>query len=142
MSDDPTTDQQRWERGAESMEAVYGGVVPVPPAGNMDFADLMVTQLFGEVWSREELSIRDRRLLTMGVIAAIGGADTFVIQVRAGLANGEFTAGQVREMLIHLAPYAGYPRVAALLGPVESALWEATQQSAEEQDSDEQSPEE
>lgn len=134
------SDEELWEQGAETMEAVYGGVVPVPPAGNMEFADLMVRHLFGEVWAREELSIRDRRLLTMGVIAATGGADTFVIQVKAGLANGEFTADEIREMLIHLAPYAGYPRVASLIGPVETALWEAAQ-AREEQSSREQASE-
>lgn len=123
MSD--ATEQQRWERGAQTMAEVYGDVVPVPPPGNLDFADLMVRNLFGEVWSRKNLSIRDRRLLTMGAIAASGGADTFVIQVRAGLAKGEFTADQVREMLIHLVQYVGYPVAASLLGPVETALHEA-----------------
>ena len=123
MSDDGGG-PERWERGAEVMGRVYGEAVPVPPAGNMDFADLMVEHLFGDVWGREGLSIRDRRLITMGVIAATGGADTFVIQVRAALANGELTPDQVREILIHLAPYAGYPRVASLLGPVEVALAE------------------
>jgi 4-carboxymuconolactone decarboxylase len=125
MSDNEAlSDQERWEKGAEVMAEVYGSEVMVPPAGNLDFADLMVKHLFGEVWAREELSIRDRRLLTMGVIAAVGGADTFVIQVRAALTNGELTAAQVRELLIHLAPYAGYPRVASLIGPVEQALAE------------------
>ena len=61
----------------------------------------------------------------MGVIAALGEGDTFGIQVRSALKNEELTPTQCRELLIHLAPYAGYPRVAGLLGPVEKAIAEA-----------------
>ena len=77
-----------------------------------------------EVWTRPELSQRDRRLLCIGAIAALGERDTFAIQVRSALKNGELTAEQVRELLIHLAPYAGYPRVAGLVGEVERLVAE------------------
>jgi 4-carboxymuconolactone decarboxylase len=82
----------------------------------------MIEQLFGEVWTRPELSQRDRRLVTMGVIAALGEREPFCIQVKCAIKNGELTATQVREMLIHLAQYAGYPRVAGLLMAVEKTL--------------------
>ena len=64
----------RRDKGAAMMQKVYAEVVPVPPAGQSAFADLMLEQLFAEVWTREALSVRDRRLLTMGVIAAPGAA--------------------------------------------------------------------
>ena len=82
----------RRDKGAAMMQKVYAEVVPVPPAGQSAFADLMLEQLFAEVWTREALSVRDRRLLTMGVIAALGERTTWGIQVRAALANGELTA--------------------------------------------------
>ena len=119
------SDSTRRERGAEMMKRVYAGDVGVPPEGASAFADVMLEQLFGEVWTREALPIRDRRLLTMGVIAALGEKDTFKIQVKAALKNGELDASQVREVLIHLAQYAGYPRVAGLIGPTEQAIAEA-----------------
>jgi 4-carboxymuconolactone decarboxylase len=104
------------------MQKVYAGVVPVPPEGKSAFADLMLEQLFAEVWTREQLSIRDRRLLTMGVIAALGEPAIWGIQVQAALANGELTAEQAREALVHLAQYAGYPRASGLLRATEEAI--------------------
>lgn len=115
-------DQTRRQRGIEMFNKVYCGDIPVAPEGVMPFQDLMIEQLFAETWSREALSIRDRRLVTMGIIAALGEADTFCIQVRSAVKNGELTAEQVREMVIHIAQYAGYPRAAGLLLTVEETL--------------------
>ena len=109
-------------KGAAMMRKVYADIVPAPPEGQSAFGDLMLEQLFAEVWTREALSVRDRRLLTMGVIAALGEQTTWGIQVRAALANGELTAEQARETLIHLAQYAGYPRVSSLLRVTEEAI--------------------
>jgi 4-carboxymuconolactone decarboxylase len=116
------SESERRERGVAMMREVYAGDVAVPPAGAMAFADLMLEQLFAEVWTRPELSVRDRRLVTMGVIAALGEKDTFAIQVKAAVKNGELSPAQVREVLIHVAQYAGYPRAAGLLGPTEQTL--------------------
>jgi 4-carboxymuconolactone decarboxylase len=118
------SDSERRERGLAKFNEVYCGDLPAPPAGAMAFFDVMLEQLFGEVWTRPALSLRDRRLVTMGVIAALGERDTFAIQVRSALKNGELTPDQLREMLIHLAPYAGYPRTAGLVGEVEKVIAE------------------
>ncbi len=118
-------DATRRERGAAMMTKVYAGDVAVPPEGASAFADLMLEQLFAEVWTREALPIRDRRLLIMGVIAALGESTTWKIQVKSAIKNGELSPEQVREALIHLAQYAGYPRAAGLLGATEEAIREA-----------------
>ncbi len=116
------TDDERFQKGIDKFNEVYCGDVPAPPRGAMAFFDNMIQQLFAEVWTRPQLSQRDRRLLTMGAIAALGEPDTYAIQVRAAVKNGELDAEQVRETLVHLAQYAGYPRVAGLLGKVEQTL--------------------
>ena len=113
---------ERRERGAEMMKKVYAGDVVVPPEGASPFGDLMLEQLFAEVWTRPALSIRDRRLLIMGVIAGMGESMTWSIQARAALKNGELTPEQLREALIHLAQYAGYPRAAGLLAVTEQTI--------------------
>jgi len=115
-------DSERRKRGIKMFNEVYCGDLPVMDEGQMPFFDLMIEQLFGEVWSREALSVRDRRLVIMGIIAAQGESNTFCIQVQSAVKNGELTAAQVREMVIHIAQYAGYPRAAGLLGPVEQTL--------------------
>ncbi len=115
-------DDDRFQRGAEMLKKVYAGDVAVPPKGAMAFADLMLESLFAEVWTREELSIRDRRLILLGVIGALGEKDTFAIQAKASLKRGELTPEQLREVLIMLANYAGYPRAAGLIGVVEQQI--------------------
>lgn len=119
------SDKERRERGLAKFNEVYCGDLPAPPPGAIDFFDLMVEQLFAEVWTRPQLSQRDRRLLIMGAIAALGERDTFGIQVRSALKNGELTPEQAREALIQLTQYVGYPRAAGLLGVVEKAIQEA-----------------
>jgi len=75
------------------------------------------------VWDRDEvLDIRSRRLLIMGVIAARGQVDTWKIQARAALKRRELTPEELRETLIMLAPYAGYPNVADLIVPCEQVI--------------------
>ena len=44
------------------LKEVYAGDVVVPPPG-MPFVDVMLEQLFAEVWTRDILEIRDRRLV-------------------------------------------------------------------------------
>ena len=115
-------DPERRKRGVEMMAKVYAGDVAVPPEGASAFADLMLEQLFAEVWTREALPIRDRRLLIMGIIAEKGESMTFQIQAKAALKNGELTPAQLREVLIQVAQYAGYPRAAGLIGSVEQTI--------------------
>ena len=117
-----STEGSAFERGAAMMRRVYGDAIPVPPEGAMAFTDVMVRSLFAEVWDRDILSIRDRRLLLMGAIAAYGATEVWGLQVRAALDNGELTPEELRETLVILAPYAGYPLVAPLVGACEEAI--------------------
>ena len=104
------------------LRRVYAGDVVEVPEGAMPFNDVMLRSLFAEVWDREVLDIRSRRLLIMGVIAANGQVDTWKIQARAALRRRELTPDELRETLIMLAPYAGYPNVAAILLPTEEVI--------------------
>ena len=115
---------ERRARGLEMMKKVYAGDVPVPPEGASPFADIMLEQVFAEVWTRAALSVRDRRLLIMGVIACMGESMTWGIQAKAALKNGELTPEQLREALIQLAQYAGYPRAAGLMAVTEQTIAE------------------
>ena len=72
--------------------------------------------------TREALSIGERRLVLLGVIGALGERDTFGIQAKAALKRGELTPEQLREVVITLANYAGYPRAAGLIGVVEQQI--------------------
>lgn len=115
--------RSQYQIGADMMRKVYAGDVVDLPEGTMAFNDVMQRSLFAEVWTREEqLDVRSRRLLIMGVIAAAGQVDTWKIQARAALRNRELTPDELRETLVMLAPYAGYPNVAPLIVPCEEVI--------------------
>jgi 4-carboxymuconolactone decarboxylase len=61
-------------------------------------------------------------MLLMGVIAAQGQVDTWKIQARAALKRRELTPDELRETLVMLAPYAGYPNIAGLVVPCEEVI--------------------
>ena len=111
-----------WERGREKLREVYAGDVVDLPEGTIPFNDVMLRTLFAEVWGRDVLDVRSRRLLLMGVIAAAGQVDTWKIQARAALRRRELTPDELRETLIVLAPYAGYPNVAGLVAECEGVI--------------------
>ena len=121
---------ERWRIGAELIADVYQGMVPAIQPGLVEFSDIMVRDLFGGVWTREQLGIGQRRLIVMGVVAAIGGPDTWKLQCKSALKRGELTEEQVREVLIQATPYVGYPRAAELLGATEEAINECRSEAA------------
>ncbi|HVB90959.1 MAG TPA: carboxymuconolactone decarboxylase family protein [Acidimicrobiales bacterium] len=94
--------------GIAKMEEVYGFSVD-PDTLPGAYAAMTVDHLFGSVWTREALGIRDRRLLTMGVLAALGKTDLLDIQFSSALERDEVTPEQVREIVVHLTHYIGWP---------------------------------
>lgn len=114
--------ESAYERGQAKMAEIYAGEITPMPEGTMAFVDVMNRTLFAEVWDRDVLSVRDRRLLLMGVLAARGTADTWKIHATAALRNDELTADELRETLVLLAPYAGYPLVSPLIPATEAAI--------------------
>jgi len=117
-------DAERRALGEETIKEVYAGDVVVPPEGYA-FTDVMLKQVFAELWTRDTLSMRDKRILLLGIIAEKGEPATFKIQMKASLKRGEINADEAREFLLFIAQYAGYPRAASLVGPVEEAIAEA-----------------
>jgi 4-carboxymuconolactone decarboxylase len=116
----------RRERGEEMFNTVYGGIVPMPEDKENPFISNTLEHLFAEVWSRNVLSVKERRLLAIGAIAALGESATFEIQMRAALAKGELTKEQVKEVLVFIVYYIGYPRTSGLVGALKRALADAT----------------
>jgi 4-carboxymuconolactone decarboxylase len=122
-------DKERRALGEQVIADVYAGDVVVPPEGYA-FTDVMLKQLFAEVWTRDTLSMRDKRILLLGIIAEKGEPTTFKIQVKASLKRGEINADEARELLLFIAQYAGYPRAASMLAPLEEAIGEFEKEGA------------
>lgn len=95
-------------RGMAKMQEVYGfSVDPDDLPGG--YAAATVDHLFGAVWTRPALGVRDRRLLTIGALAALGQPDLLDIQFQSALDRDELDEEQVREVVLHLTHYVGWP---------------------------------
>jgi 4-carboxymuconolactone decarboxylase len=109
-------------RGLEKMEQVYGFEMS---DGDGDFFGYTADHLFADIWCRPGLSDRDRRLLLIGLLAGTGQADVLGIQVPAAHANGELDDEALREIVIFLCHYAGWPVGARLNSLVEETIAKA-----------------
>ena len=112
-------------RGLEKMEEVYGFEMS---DGDGDFFRYTADHLFADIWSRPGLSDRDRRLLLIGLLSGTGAHDVLTIQVPAALASGDLDEAALREIVIFLCHYAGWPNGARLNSLVEETI--ATAQKA------------
>jgi 4-carboxymuconolactone decarboxylase len=83
-----------------------------------------VDQLFAEVWARPYLTLRDRRLATIGATTMLGRADLLETQLRGALAAGELTDHQLRELALHMHYYAGWGNGTHLMHIAEKLIGE------------------
>lgn len=70
--------------------------------------------VFGQVWNRPELSVRDRRFVTIVCVSAAVDVPAMDAHVYAALASGDLTVDQLNEFTLHFAVYCGWPRASQL----------------------------
>ena len=73
-----------------------------------DFEDLVTRYCFASVWGREELPRDIRSMLTIAMLVAMGRSHEIRVHVMGAVNNG-VTRDQIREIMIHAAPYCGIP---------------------------------
>ncbi|WP_102141524.1 carboxymuconolactone decarboxylase family protein [Mycobacterium hubeiense] len=103
-------------KGLAKMNEVYAWEMP-----NIEgdaYFDLTVDHLFGSIWTRPGLSMRDKRIMTLSVVTALGLQDLSEVQVNAALENGELTEDELKEMAVFLTHYVGFPLGSGLNGVV------------------------
>lgn len=95
------------EAAAEAARAatVEAAVAPTAPA----LADLTNRVLFGDLWQRPDLAPRDRSLVTLAALIAIGQPEQLPFHANRAMDNG-LTRDEAAEVPAHLAFYAGWPR--------------------------------
>jgi 4-carboxymuconolactone decarboxylase len=64
--------------------------------------------LFGDIWSRPELSARDRSLITVAALITNGSTEQLNGHLARARENG-LTDEELKEAIVHLAFYAGWP---------------------------------
>ena len=104
---------KRFEQGMATRRAVLGDAhVDRAEASSTPFdkpfQDLITEAAWGHVWSRPTLTRRERSIVTIALLAALGQDDEVAMHVRA-TANTGASREDIREALLHVAIYAGVP---------------------------------
>ena len=73
------------------------------------FQDLITEAAWGHVWSRGTLTLRERSMLTIALLAGLGNDHELALHLRATRNTGA-SEEDVMEALLHVAVYAGVPR--------------------------------
>jgi 4-carboxymuconolactone decarboxylase len=107
-------------RGLETMRRVSDWADAGDGSGDL-FA-MTVEHLFADVWSRDVLSLRDRRLLLLGLLVGQGMDEEVGVQLDVLLRTGELTPDELREVVVFLTHYAGWPRGARINAQVEELV--------------------
>ena len=104
---------ERYRHGLATRRKVLGDAhVDRAQAGTTDFdrpfQDLITEGAWGSVWSRPAWTKRERSMVTIALLAALGHDEEVAMHVRATLNTGA-TRDDIREALLHVAIYAGVP---------------------------------
>lgn len=88
-----------------------------------DFQRFITETAWGNLWSRPHFSRRERSIVTIALLAALGHHDEVAMHVRATRNTGA-TEDDIREALLHVAVYAGVPAANAAFKVAKAALAE------------------
>jgi len=106
-------DGDRFEKGLTIRKEVLGADYVTRSLEQADDFTLPMQQLstaycWGEIWSRDGLSRRDRSLLNLAMISALNRPHELALHTKAALRNG-LTRDEIREALLQVAVYCGIP---------------------------------
>jgi len=93
--------QMLGSEGAERTREAWREICP-------EFEAYVVEFLSGEIWSRPQLDLRTKSLVTIATLAAMGRPLGLELNIRMALNNGA-TRQEIVETLLQIAPYAGFP---------------------------------
>lgn len=109
-----TERQQRFAHGKAVLDAIDGAaganVIDALSDISPELGHQVVAWGFGEIYSRPGLEPRDRQLVTLGILTALGGCEPQLdVHINASL-NVGLTPQEIIEAFLHAAVYCGFPR--------------------------------
>ena len=104
---------EKYENGMKVRRQVLGDAYVDKASANVDdfnreFQRIVTEYCWGEVWTRQVLTNKQRSLNNLCIIAALNRAAEFELHVRGALRNG-CTPEEIREVCLMVALYAGIP---------------------------------
>ena len=104
---------ERYEAGMQVRRKVLGDAHVDRASGqsdalDADFQTFITEGAWGSVWSRPNFTLRERSIVTIALLAALGQDEEVAMHLRA-TANTGASKEDIREALMHVAVYAGVP---------------------------------
>jgi len=114
LTNEATSRQERYDHGRAVLDAVDGAagasVIDSLKDISPELGHQVVSWGFGEIYSRPGLEPRDRQLVTLGMLTALGGCEPQLeVHINAAL-NVGLRPEQIVEAFLHSAVYCGFPR--------------------------------
>ncbi len=103
---------ERYERGLERIAQVHGRAQRRVVESWGDLGRYAISFAYGEVYERPGLSLRDRELAAVAMLAALGREAQLRAHLAAALRAG-LTPEELEELVIHTVPFAGFPAAIA-----------------------------
>lgn len=105
--------EAQYDKGLAERKAVLGDEyvernLANANAFNKEFQDLVTEFCWGGAWANDAISFRERSMINLGMIAALGRMDEFEIHFRGAITNG-LTKPELETILHQIAIYAGIP---------------------------------
>jgi len=122
---------ERYEAGMETRRRVLGDAhVDRADAGKTEFdapfQEFITEGAWGSVWSRPDLTPRERSIVTIALLAAQGNHEEIAMHTRATVNTGA-SPEDLREAMLHVAVYAGVPRANHAIKIIKETLKEMGQ---------------
>jgi 4-carboxymuconolactone decarboxylase len=87
------------------------------------FQNLLTESAWGQVWSRPNITKRERSMVTLALLAALGQWNELALHTRA-TANTGASPEDIREVMLHVGIYAGIPAANHAIKVVKQTLAE------------------
>src|SRR5258706_16079250 len=103
-----------YEKGMKTRRKVLGDewvdrAERTKTAFNAEFQELITRYAWDEIWNREGLPHRVRRMLVIAMTLALGRWEEYALHVRAALQSGDLSEDDLKEVLLQSAVYCGVP---------------------------------
>lgn len=119
----------RRTRGKEVLATLHGAtdgdaeLSGLASAIGDDLAQLTTDFCLGDIWTRPHLDRKTRSLVVIAALTALGKVNPLAVHVRGAINHGA-TPDEVREVIVQMAAYAGFPAAVSAAPVVEAALAE------------------
>lgn len=103
--------ETRYERGLKLLAEVVGLPAHRTKAKLDSFAPeagIFLAEYFGDFYSRPQLDLKSREMVTITALAATGKLPQLKVHLQAALNTGS-TAEEIKEIMMQLIPYTGFP---------------------------------